>query len=101
LQRDDDGLYIFVENNQVLRVDLDVEPDRDIVKALLQNALSIQNRSFGKYLIEQAAPHSWANNAALRYCRHAIFDQGSCDLPTHTLKLSREFGLEIIKKEQA
>ena len=101
LQRDSDGLYVFAENDQKLRVDLDVEPDRDVVKALLQNALAIQNRSVGKYLIEQAVPQSWANNAALRYCRQAIFDQGSCELPKHTLKLSRDLGLEIIKKEQA
>ena len=100
LHRDESGLFIYDEDNNPVRIDLDTPPQREQTGLLLQNAIAIQNIGIGKHLVEQPPPHSWSRNAALRYCRHAVFVNGTCDdLPTHLLKLSQDFGLETIKKE--
>ena len=100
LHRDESGLFIYDEDNKPARIDLDTPPQRRQTGLLLQNAITIQNIGIGKHFVEQPSPHSWSRNAALRYCRHAVFVNGTCDdLPTHLLKLSQDFGLETIKKE--
>ena len=99
LHRDESGLFVYDEDNKPARIDLDTPPQRRQTGLLLQNAIAIQNIGIGKHLVEQPPPHSWSRNAALRYCRHAVFVNGTCDLPTYLLKLSQDFGLETIKKE--
>lgn len=99
LHQDESGLFVYDEDDNHVRIDLSTPPHEKLTKLLLQNAIAIQNKGIGKYLVEQPPPHSWSRNAALRYCRHAVFVNGTCDLPTHLLKLSQDFGLETIKKE--
>jgi CRISPR-associated endonuclease/helicase Cas3 len=101
LHRDDDGLYVFAEHDHKLYIDLNLEPDRSAVKTLQQNTLTLQNRSVGQHFIDQPTPAGWKNTAALQYARYAIFTASVCDLPEHTLKLTRQYGLEIHKKERA
>ena len=72
----------------------------DLPKKLLQNGISIQHRGVVNHFIPQQLPSSWQENSALRYCRYAIFEDGECDLPRYTLKLDKQFGLQIIKKEE-
>ena len=101
IHQNSEGLFIFGEKGQRIWVDLNREPSKDLVKVLLQNSVAIQNPSVGKHFVEQALPQSWQRNAALRYVRYATFKEGRCELPKHNLKLSRNYGLETIKKEKA
>ena len=99
LHRDTNELHIYGKNGEHLPIDLNSTPRPNMVKMLLQNALSIQHRGIGKYFVEQNPPQSWRKSAALRYCRYTIFENGICELPNYTLRLSRELGLEMIERE--
>ena len=99
LHQDESGLFIYDEESNPVRIDLNTPPQRKQTGLLLQNAVTIQNIGIGKHFVEQQPPQSWSRNAALRYCRHAVFVNGTYDLPKYVLKLNQDFGLETIKKE--
>ncbi|MCP4416588.1 MAG: CRISPR-associated helicase Cas3', partial [Chloroflexi bacterium] len=73
----------------------------DLPNKLLQNGISIQHKGLVNHFIPQQLPSSWQENAALRYCRYAIFEDGVCELPQYALKLNKQLGLQIIRKEGA
>ncbi len=99
LHQNESGLFVYDEDGNHVRIDLLTPPHEKVTKLLLQNAIAIQNKGVGKHLVEQPSPPSWSRSAALRYCRHVVFANGTCDLPKYTLKLTQEYGLETIKKE--
>ena len=100
LHQDATGLFVYGQQGQTVRIDLDKIPSPIETKALLQNAIAIQDKWLGSVFVAQPTPPSWQKNASLRYSRHAIFSDGICDLPQHTLKLSQKFGLQTSKKEK-
>lgn len=100
LHQDAAGLYVYGQEGQIVRIDLDKTPSPPETKLLLQNAIAIQDKWLGSVFVAQPTPPGWRENGALRYCRHAIFSNGICDLPQHTLKLSQAFGLQTTKKEK-
>jgi CRISPR-associated endonuclease/helicase Cas3 len=73
----------------------------NLPQKLLQNSITIQHKGLVNHLVPQQLPPSWQENAALRYCRYAVFEDGVCDLPQYTLKLSKQLGLQITRKEEA
>lgn len=99
LHQDDTGVYLFTDEGKKMYLDLAAEPTHPMVKALLENAIVLQNRTVGNYFLAQEVPQPWRNHAGLRYCRYAIFVNGRCELPNRTLQLTRTMGLEIQPEE--
>ena len=85
-------------------IDLELEPQDEIVSALLQHTVTLHDRRIVHHLLENkqfAAPGAWRKKAALRYHRLAVFEGGVCPLrdTPYTLQLSREIGLIVHKEE--
>ncbi len=99
LHKDEQGLCVWDDNDRPINIDLTDTPHPNLTKLLLQNAISIQSQWLGKYFVEQEPPQSWSKDSALRHCRVAVFEKGIYELPNFILKLSRDFGLETIRKE--
>ena len=86
------------DEDKLLHFNLDDPLCPDLSKMLLQNGISIQHKGIVNHFLTQPLPQSWRENAALRYCRYAIFEDNEYDLPSHTLRLDKQLGLQIIKK---
>lgn len=95
-----DKLAVY-DGNQMIPIDLEVEPRSEQIKLLLQNAVSVQHMGIVPFLVAQRPPMVWQTNATLKYCRHVIFENTVCDMPdlAYYLQLDQEYGLQIIKKE--
>jgi len=80
--------------------------NRDLIRELARHSVTIRRPDIEKYLLEPADPDSvgilkrWKEIAALRYHRVAIFENELCRLhgSSHTLRLTRTYGLEIDPK---
>ena len=99
LHKNEDGLYIYTETGTLL-VDLAHDFPRNHMKYLQQNIINVQHKAVFYHFVAQDPPKPWQNEAALRHLRPVIFENGqNHEVPNYTLKLSQEFGLEIIKQE--
>jgi len=87
-------------NDQLVPFNLEAIPF-NLTKILLKNMLNIHHRGVIRALEDQPLPKNWKTHAALRYARPLLFINNICELPNSKfyLKLTRTFGLEIIKKE--
>ncbi len=96
------GAGVALEPDGSLPVDLArrAEPHR-----LLRYVVSIRHRGVFQQLVEgqeYALPKAWADEPALRYHRVAVFTDGLCRIAgtRFVLRLTREFGLEILKEDE-
>jgi CRISPR-associated endonuclease/helicase Cas3 len=100
LQKSGGAVSIYVENDQMETFNLEDPLSSGLPKKLLRNALSLQHKGVISHFLKQPIPSAWRKDAALRYCRYTIFNQGiNNDVPGYTLSLSHPLGLQIIKKE--
>lgn len=99
LQQGAEGLAVQTAEGLV-GIELDEALSSAQIRQLLQNAITVQHPGIVRHFLreEQEIPASWRKNAALRYCRPAIFEKGYCRLPGYTLRLTRAYGLEIMKE---
>ena len=78
----------------------DEPPDTDLTMKLLQQTVTVQHRGVVNQLLGEKPPRGWRRNASLRHHRLAVFTDGVCALGGgYELKLSRELGLQIERKE--
>jgi hypothetical protein len=99
LHKTEGGLYFFDKEGKPIIFKLEVKLRPDLPKNLLRNAISLQNPAIIKYFIEQQPPLSWREDATLRHCRYAIFENSiNEEISGFTLRLSQKMGLEIIPK---
>jgi len=86
-------------------LDVRRQPNLSLAKKLLRRAVSVQRRDVVNYFINQVyTTVEWRKSAAVRHHYPVIFDQnGECHLQgaDFILKLTRELGLQVIKKEKA
>ena len=86
-------------------IDIKKRPNLQLAKKMLRHAVSIQRRDVVNHLLKYVHPTAdWRKSAAVRYHYSVIFDQnGECHLDgaDFILKLTRELGLQVIKKEAA
>ena len=70
---------------------------------LLQHKLTIRNRGVMRALEALPDHKPWAKLPQLKYARPLVFEDGQCQLPDsrYSLRLTRDYGLEIIKGEAA
>ncbi len=101
LHRDGEQLFIQIKEGR-LPINLEGNVYPELIKYLQQNMITVQNKAVVHHFIPQYPPANWQKEAALRHCRLVIFEN-ECyhDVPRYTLRLTRKFGLEIIKKEDA
>jgi CRISPR-associated endonuclease/helicase Cas3 len=79
-------------------VDLGVEPDRETLKALSQETVSLSSYPVVKHFLALDPPAGWQSRAGLRYYRAAIFENGRCPLEDgHVLLLDEDKGLLLEK----
>jgi CRISPR-associated endonuclease/helicase Cas3 len=88
-------------------LNLESKPPRSLVRELARRTVTIQRLDIINHLLEapaspmiEKALNNWKKIPALRYHRLVIFHDGVCPLAgtPYTLRLSREFGLEITKE---
>jgi CRISPR-associated endonuclease/helicase Cas3 len=94
------GLFLEPDNWGVL-VNLDHAPDADLTKGLAMHTVSITHRPVFNYLRAEPVPRGWKDHPLLRTHRAAVFEDGLCALADggYQLRLTRELGLEIERKE--
>ena len=99
LHKNEDGLCIYTKNGTI-SINLTEDFPRNHLKHLQQNIISVQHIAVYLRFVAKEVPKPWRNEAALRHLRPVIFENGeNNEVPNYTLKLSQEFGLEIIKQE--
>lgn len=99
LHQQGDGLFLMTSSG-LLPVKLTQEVPWHQVSIYQQNTLTLQRRDVVNHFVAQPVPPAWREQAALHHCRPVIFTDGLYVMDAnHTLRLSRELGLEIIKTE--
>jgi CRISPR-associated endonuclease/helicase Cas3 len=80
-------------------VDLSRPPDPALTQALVQSSLGVTSWGVVEHFRQQEAPAAWREHPLLRQYRAAIFEDGVCSLEDtpYTLRLTRLFGLEVVK----
>jgi len=83
-------------------VDLDEEPDEELVRLMAEYKVSVTHYSAVRHFLEQEVPRGWRKCPSLRYARAAMFRRGEyrLDGTPFVLHLSRERGLEIEKEAE-
>ena len=83
-------------------VDLVLEPGPELTRQLAQHAVRVTHRAIVNHFLAQPVPDGWRKHPLLRNYRLAVFTNNICSLTDspHTLRLSRELGLEIQKEVQ-
>lgn len=82
-------------------VDLEQPPDPDLTRELASHTLTVTHYQVVGHFLTQPVPPGWKKHPLLRNHRPAIFDHRVCRLEgtPYTLRLTRELGLEIERKE--
>ncbi|MCC7119614.1 MAG: CRISPR-associated helicase Cas3' [Anaerolineales bacterium] len=100
LHRVNGAVYLDPEGSTP--VDLSAKPDKELVKQLLRQSISVQNRMVIDYFIENKPETAWKETAALKYAIPVIFENGRFTLEgkKYVLILDRQTGLTVQKEEQ-
>ncbi len=95
-----DGLNVEPDGSGPL-VALGKRPDSELTRHLAMHTISVSHRSVFDYLHSQPVPNVWKDHPLLRNHRVGVFTDGLCVLGDcgYTLRLTREFGLEIEREE--
>jgi CRISPR-associated endonuclease/helicase Cas3 len=106
LHRINGALYTDLKGNSAV-YDSSRRPNAAMARELERHSVAIRRPDLEAALLATPADEDaqrllkrWKKVAALRHHRVLIFEEGQCDLPgTHyRLMLSKEFGLEIVKR---
>jgi len=102
LHRIGNGLYVE-PNDQSTAVDLTQPPSSELAQELACHTIAVSRWAVLDHFRDQPVPQGWGDHPLLHTHRVAIFEEGECRLAEEscTLRLSREFGLEILKEEDA
>lgn len=93
------SLFLMTNTGQ-LSIDLTQEVLWHQTNSYLQNTLTIHHRTVINHFLAQLVPPAWRQHSTLRHCRPVIFTNGLHEMNAeYSLRLSRDLGLEIIKKE--
>ena len=78
-------------------------PSRDDVNNLLRYKVTVRHKAVKQALEQLEANPRWAKQPQLKYARGAIFDGDRFAIPggAYSLRLTLEYGLEIINQEEA
>lgn len=79
------------------------KPSRDEVNNLLRYKVTVRHRDVKQALEQLEANRYWAKTPQLKYARAVIFNGDSFDVPGsfYNLRLTLEYGLEVIKREES
>jgi CRISPR-associated endonuclease/helicase Cas3 len=79
------------DRNQI--IDLNINPSRDLSRALLRAAVPISHKGLFHELQRQELPPGWKKNAYLRYARIFVFKNGCAIIGQHSVFLDHERGI--------
>jgi hypothetical protein len=93
---------IYLDPEGATPIDLSVKPDKELVKQLLRQNISVQNRVVIDYFTENNPKTTWKEIAALKHTIPVIFESGRFALEgkKYVLILDRQTGLTVQKEEQ-
>ena len=79
------------------------KPSRDDVNNLLRYKVTVRHKDVKQALEQLEANPRWAKQSQLKYARGVIFDGDRFAIPNtaYSLRLTLEYGLEIINQEEA
>ncbi len=101
LHRQDGRLFIHTEAGE-LDINLSETIPFQQIKQIQQNIITVQHKALFRHFIDEKPPPGWQKQAALRHCRTVIFEKGVYSgVPNYLLKLTKTFGLETKKQEDA
>jgi CRISPR-associated endonuclease/helicase Cas3 len=82
-------------------VQLEEPPDAELTRQLAMHTVTVTHRPVFDWLSAQPVPGGWKDHPLLRDHRVVVFTDGLCGLGNsgYTLRLTREFGLEIEREE--
>jgi hypothetical protein len=77
-------------------------PSLELTQELACHTITVSHWPVLGYFRAEPAPEGWRKHALLHTHRLAVFRDGVCELKgtPYLLRLSREFGLEIIKTDK-
>jgi CRISPR-associated endonuclease/helicase Cas3 len=101
LHRVNGVLYLNPEGDGT-PLDISAKPDKELIKLLLRQSISVQNRKVIDYFTENKPEFTWKETAALKYAIPVIFEEGRFTLKDkkYFMILDRTTGLTIQKEEQ-
>lgn len=95
LREEDNKLYP-VHSERTL--DLEIEPNMEVTKELLESSCSISHQGIFYLLLENLPPESWKHNVNLKYTRVMIFRNGHLNIGNYNLELNTDIGISIRKE---
>ena len=97
------GIDIICALDQQLARMIERRPNDGDISALLQHKVTVRHRAVSPALARLPAPKKWRGIRRLRNTRPLTFVDGCCKAPgtSYFLRLSREYGLEIIPEERS
>lgn len=100
LWRRDDRLYLDDDYEQ--EIDLRRAPDDNLAQALSDRSLSCSQAVVFHYFVAQDPPRGWRRHPYLRDHRVVVFCDGIASLGDtgYVIRLSDEYGLEVIKEKR-
>jgi CRISPR-associated endonuclease/helicase Cas3 len=101
LHRVGDGLFLEPDGSGST-VDVSQPPSPELTQELARHTITVSHWPTLSYFRAEPIPEGWRKHALLHTHRLVVFQDGICELKgtPYSLRLSREFGLEIADKEQ-
>src|SRR5690606_32732903 len=103
LHRANGALYLDPEGGTT-PLDITAKPDKELVKQLLRQSISVQNRKVMDYFSENKPEFTWKETAALKYATPVVFEDGRFSFTLkdkkYVMVLDRNTGLTIQKEDQ-
>jgi CRISPR-associated endonuclease/helicase Cas3 len=100
LHRTAEGVALEPDASGLL-IDLEEQPDDRLTRELAERTIKVSSWPVVEHFLAERPPPAWKDSPVLRFHRLAIFDGGVCLLEgaPYALRLTRELGLEIHRKE--
>ncbi|MEW6568785.1 MAG: CRISPR-associated helicase Cas3' [Chloroflexota bacterium] len=101
LHRLSDGSLNLEPDGSGLAVNLDVEPGRNVVRALLRYTVSTSHPALVRHFADRLPWRAWARSPALRYAYPLVFESGLCPIEgtNWTTLLDQTLGLRVEREE--
>lgn len=91
LYRNNGRLFLTFDYSEPL--DITRRPDRQLIRRLMGNSISISNPIWYEYFSEQPVYEPWEKTPLLRYCRPAVFDDLKLRDGKKKLRIDPELGV--------
>ena len=97
------GIDMICITDSYLKSLLERVPSKDEIAILLRYKVTVRHKDVKQALEQLEANPNWTRKAQLKYTRAVVFNDDRYDVPDspYTLRLTQEYGLEIINQEES